>query len=145
MARTRLFARQRDGRIEVRLNEFGHDFVRVRFADLVAAQELPEHRWRAFLEQPIDPARDADDPLSSLERQKAVATNAELALLTADEDYLSEGEAWSWLSSLQHVLRAAAFDQGVVDYVSLHAASPEALEEIHALQQLLFDLSEALN
>jgi len=144
MARDSLFARRRDGRIEIRLNDLGRDFVRTRFAELVAAQDDSEHRWRASLEQPIDPARDADDPLSSLERQKSVANNAELALLTVDEQYLSEGEAWAWLSSLQHVLRAAAADHGVVDYVTLDAASPETLDEIFSLQQLLFNLSEAL-
>jgi hypothetical protein len=144
VARFRLFVRSRDGRIEVRLNDLGREFVRSRFARLVSAQADPTGEWRSTLDQPIDPTSDVDDPVRYFERQEATSTNAELALITSEEDYLSEGEAWAWLSSLQHILRAEAADRGVVDYVTLDEASPEDIEELHALQQLLFDMAEAL-
>jgi hypothetical protein len=145
MAGRRLFVRARDGRIEVRLNDLGREFVRSRFARLVAAQADPTSDWRATLDQPIDPSRDVDDVVRSLERQEATSTNAELSLITADEQYLSEGEGWAWLSSLQHILRAEAADRGIVDYPTLDEASPDDLDELHALQQLLFEMAEALN
>jgi hypothetical protein len=144
MGRNRLFARSRDGRIEVRLNDVGRMFVRTRFARLVAAQSDPSSEWRTTLDQPIDPSLDADDPVRSLEREEATSTNAELALLTTEETFLSEGEGWAWLSSLQHILRAEAADRGIVDYVTLDEATAEDLEELNALQQLLLDMAEAL-
>ena len=145
MARSQLFVKKRDGSVEVLLNQFGRDFVRVQFQLLHDAHEEVGHQWTASLSQPIDPSRDLDDPLRTLERQKATASNAELALLTVDEPTLNTSEAWAWLSSLQLALRATASAKHLATSEDLEQAAIEDLDLIHSLQQLLFELADALS
>jgi hypothetical protein len=145
MHRNQIFVRRRDGRIEVRLSDEGRAFVREQFGRLRVADEDEHHEWHLSLHQPIDPGLDDDDPLRSLERQRAMASNAELALLTADEQFLNEGEAWAWLSSLQLALRAVASLAGLLTADDVTKRPDEELVEVYALQQLLFDLSEAVS
>ena len=144
MARSRIFVARRDGRIEVRLNDAGREFVREQFGRLRVAEADPQHAWRGSLDQPIDPSRDDDDPLCQLERADAVTSNAELALVTAGEESLSTGEAWAWLTSLQLALRACAVTSGLMTEADVEAASPERLVDVVNLQALLFDLAAAL-
>lgn len=144
MRRVRAFDRRRDGSIEVRLTPFGRSFVVGQFERLRDADGVDGSGWRSALHPPIDPALNDDDPLRALERQEVVTSNADLALITAGEPSLSEGEAWAWLSSLQLALRAHAADQGLESAEDLEAADPEALEEVLVIQQLLFDLAAAL-
>jgi len=133
VARSRIFVARRDGRIEVRLNDAGREFVREQFGRLRVAEADPQHAWRGSLDQPIDPSR-AD----------AVTSNAELALVTAGEESLSTGEAWAWLTSLQLALRACAVTSGLMTEADVEAASPERLVDVVNLQALLFDLAAAL-
>jgi hypothetical protein len=140
-----LFQRTRDGRVRVRLSDEGREFVREQFGRLRVAEEDTEHAWHQPLNQPIDPGSDDDDPLRILERQKTMATNAELALLTVDEPVLSEGEAWAWFMSLQLVLRACAEVEGISTEDDLAERSDEELMTVHVLQQLLSDLTESLS
>jgi hypothetical protein len=144
VSRNRIFIRRRDGRIEVRLSDDGRAFVREWFSRLRVAEADAEHAWHGSLSPPIDPGQDADDPLRSLERQRAVATNAELALLSTDEDLLSEGEAWAWLSSLQLALRATAALEGLATADDVEHATANELAEVRALQHLLGELADAL-
>ncbi len=137
----KLFVRRRDGRVEVRLNEVGHDIVREVFAHVVAAERDPEHEWHLSLSPPINPSSDDDDPLSTLARQSEMASNAELALMTLQEQFLNDAEAWAWLCTLQVALRATAMVNGILSDEKLESASPELLDEIRTLQQFLFDLS----
>lgn len=141
----RIFVRRRDGRIEVRLNQAGRQFVHEQFARLRLAAADPDSPWREPLHQPIDPSQDADDPLRSLERESVVNSNAELALLSADEPFLTEAEAWAWLTSLQLALRATASLQHLATEEDLKSATPEELVVVHSLQDLLSDLVHALS
>ncbi|MDE3009067.1 MAG: hypothetical protein KGJ10_08130 [Acidobacteriota bacterium] len=140
----RLFVRRRDGRVEVRLNDDGRAFVRALFAEVVAAERDPNHVWRGGLLPPIDPSRDEDDPLTALQRQQQIATNAELALMTIDDQFLNEPEAWVWLSTLQVALRATALTHGLLDDERLAGAEPAIVEQVHGMQQLLFELADCL-
>ena len=144
MGRSTIFIRRRDGRIEVRLNEWGRQFIKEQFTTLSVAQEDVDHDWFAPLSSPIDPSRDDDDPLRTLERQKSTASNVELALLTVDDEFLNDAEAWAWLSSLQRALRATASSMDLASAHDVEEASESDLEIVHALQQLLFELAEVL-
>jgi hypothetical protein len=138
---TKLFVRRRDGRIEVRLNDVGRGIVREVFAHVLAGEQDPEHEWHLSLNPPINPSSDDDDPLSTLARQSQTASNAELAVMTLHEQYLSDSEAWAWLTTLQVALRSTAVKNGILSDEKLESAPPELLDEIHILQQFLFDLS----
>lgn len=140
----KLFVRRRDGRVEVRLNDEGRQFVRALFREVVAAERDPDHQWRGGLLPPIDPSRDEDDPLNVLQRQQQIATNAELALVTVDEQFLNDAEAWVWLSTLQVALRATALTNGLLDDERLEAAEAAVIDQVHAMQQLLFELADCL-
>jgi hypothetical protein len=145
VGRTTIFIRRRDGRIEVRLNEWGRQFIKEQFSLLMSAQEDSEHEWYAPLSTPIDPSRDDDDPLRQLERQRLAASNVELALLSVDDGFLNDAEAWAWLSSLQRVLRASASDFGLHTDKDVEQASAEEREVVLSLQQLLFELADVLS
>ncbi|HSN02635.1 MAG TPA: hypothetical protein VLS91_04035 [Acidimicrobiales bacterium] len=144
MAGNRLFVRRRDGRIEVRLNDAGRNFVRDVFAQVVTAEREPEHLWHASLHSPIDPSVDADNPLATLSRQSETTTNAELALVCVDEEFLTNAEAWAWLTSLQVALRSVAVSNGVLSDERLTEVEVELRAEIETLQSLLFSLAECL-
>ena len=137
-----IFVRRRDGRIQVRLTDEGRTFVGAQFDRLRAAED--DDKWRPLLQLPIDPRRDDDDPLRSLQRQEAIVSNAEMASLTVHHEFLSEGEAWAWMSSLQLCLRTVATLAGVVTPDDVATRTHEELSEILGLQQLLFDLASAL-
>jgi len=138
---TKLFVRRRDGRVEVRLNDVGRGIVREVFAHVVAGERDPEHEWHLSLNPPINPSNDDDDPLSTLARQSETASNAELAVMTLQEQYLTDSEAWAWLSTLQVALRSTAVANGILRDEKLESAPEELLDEIHILQQFLFDLA----
>ncbi len=140
----RLFVRRRDGRIEVRLNDAARSWVRDVFARVVAAERSPEHEWHASLHSPIDPSGDADDPLSILARENETTTNAELALVCVDEQFLTNAEAWAWLTSLQVALRSVAVSNGVLSDEKLAEIDADLRNEITTLQLLLFSLAECL-
>lgn len=144
MAGNRLFVRRRDGRIEVRLNDSGRNFVRGVFAQVVIAEREPDHQWHASLHSPIDPSIDADNPLSTLSRQSETTTNAELALVCVDEHFLTNAEAWAWLTSLQVALRSVAVSNGVLSDERLAEINADVRSEIETLQLLLFSLAECL-
>jgi hypothetical protein len=140
----KLFARRRDGRIEVRLNDAGREVVKEIFVRVVAAERDEEHEWHLSLNAPINPSSDHDDPLASLARQHDIATNAELSVMTLNEQYLNEAEAWAWLSTLQVALRSTAVANGILSDERLDTCPPEVLESIHMVQQFLFDLAACL-
>ena len=137
-----MFVRRRDGRIEVRLNDVGRSVAREAFGHVVAAERGPDHEWHVTLSAPIDPSSDQDDPLATLARQNEVETNAELAVMTLNEQYLNESEAWAWLSTLQVALRATAVANGLLSDEKLAAADPQLLDFIRTLQAYLFELAE---
>ncbi len=144
MAANRLFVRRRDGRIEVRLNDAGREVAREAFGRVIAAERDPQHEWRDTLNPPIDPSIDADDPFSTLNRQNEISTNAELAYMTLGEQFLNEGEAWAWLSTLQIALRSTAISHGLLSEQKLSACEPPLLDFIRTLQQFLFSLAECI-
>ena len=141
--RHRLFVRRRDGRIEVRLNDLGRTVARDAFTQVVAAERDAEHLWHAGL-SPIDPSVDHDDPVAMLTRQNEIATNAELALVTVEEQFLNAAEAWSWLSTMQVALRATALAHGLLSDEKLAASDEEVRTHVYMLQQFLFDLADTL-
>jgi hypothetical protein len=126
----------------VRLNDIGRGVVREVFAHVLAGERDPEHEWHLSLNPPINPSSDDDDPLSTLARQSETASNAELAVMTLDEQYLTDSEAWAWLSTLQVALRSTAVANGILSDEKLESASAELLDEIQILQQFLFDLAD---
>lgn len=140
----KLFARRRDGRVEVRLNDAGRAMVREVFGHVVAAERDPEHDWYVALNGPIDPTKDDDDPLSTLARQNDIVSNAELAVMTLREQYLNDAEAWAWFCTLQVALRSLALVHGILSDERLSSCDPSVLEEIRMIQHLLFDLSACL-
>ncbi|MBW4077728.1 MAG: hypothetical protein HIU84_04295 [Acidobacteria bacterium] len=144
MASNRLFARRRDGRIEVRLSDAGREVAREAFGHVVAAERDPDHEWHAGLNAPINPSSDDDDPLSMLTRQNEISTNAELAFMTLHEEFLNDAEAWAWLSTLQIALRSTAVANGLLSEEKLNASDPVLLDYVHTLQQFLFSLAECL-
>lgn len=139
--RHRIFVRRRDGRVEVRLNDLGRSVAREAFGRVVAAERDPDHEWHPALNAPIDPSRDADDPVSTLGRQHDIATNAELAVMTLNEQFLTDAEAWAWLTTLQVALRATAVAHGLLDEERLAGADAEVVTYVRTLQQFLFDLA----
>jgi hypothetical protein len=137
----KLFVRRRDGRVEVRLNELGRGLVREMCARVLAAERDVEHEWHLSLRPPINPSSDDDDPLSALARENEMASNAELAFTSLNEQYLTDAEAWAWLCNLQVALRATAIAHGILSDEKLEEAPPELLDDIRTLQHFLFDLS----
>ncbi len=144
MAVHRLFVRRRDGRVEVRLNDAGRAIAREAFGHVVAAERDPQHEWGPTLNAPMDPTRDEDDPVATLTRQHQTSTNAELAVASLHEQFLTDAEAWAWLCTLQVALRATAVSTGLLSDEKLQAADPDVLNEVRTLQQFLFDLAECL-
>ncbi len=144
MASNRLFARRRDGRLEVRLNDAGRSVLRAVFSQVVAAERDTNHEWHLSLQSPINPGRDADDPVAVLARQVGTSTNAELALASVHEQFLTDVEAWAWLTSLQVALRSVAVSQGILSEERLAAAEDELRQQIATLQLLLVSLAECL-
>lgn len=144
MVGNRLFVRRRDGRIEVRLNEAGRSVAREAFGRVVVAERDPDHEWHAGLSTPIDPSSDTDDPVATLNRQSDIATNAELAVMTLNEQFLNEAEGWAWLSTFQLALRSTAVANGLVNQERLETCSPELLDFVRTLQQFLFALADCL-
>ena len=142
MVGSRLFVRRRDGRIESRLTDFARSVVREAFANVLAAERDPEHEWHVSLSGPIDPSLDHDNPVSMLARQNETSTNAELAQVTVDEQFLTDTEAWAWLTSLQVALRSTAQAKGLMSDEQLEACDDELLEYVHMLQQFLFELAD---
>ncbi len=140
----KLFARRRDGRVEVRLNDAGRAAIREVFVHVVAAERDDNHEWHLSLNAPINPSSDDDDPLSTLARQHEIATNADLAIMTVAEPYLNEAEAWAWLSTLQVALRSTAVANGILSDERLESCPPEVLDDIRTIQQFLFDLAGCL-
>lgn len=137
----KLFVRRRDGRIEVRLSEAGREVVRETFAHVLAAEQDPDHDWHVSLHAPINPSSDEDDPLAMLAREKDVASNAELAVMTLREQFLTDAEAWAWLSTIQVALRSTAVANGILSDEKLEACPSELLEDIRTMQHFLFDLA----
>jgi hypothetical protein len=141
VAGSKVFTRRRDGRVEVRINEYGRSVVRSAFANVLAAERDPDHEWHVSLSGPIDPSLDHDNPVSVLARQSETSTNAELASLTVDEEFLNDAEAWVWLTTLQVALRSTAQTNGLLTDEQLAAADAEMLSYVRTLQSLLFDLA----
>jgi hypothetical protein len=141
VAGSKLFTRRRDGRVEVRMNDYARDIVRSAFSNVLAAERDPEHEWHVALSGPIDPSRDQDDPLSMLSRQNETSTNAELAGLSVDEQFLNDTEAWAWLTTLQVALRSTAQSKGLLTDEQLAATSADVLLYVQTLQHFLFDLA----
>jgi hypothetical protein len=137
----KLFVRRRDGRIEVRINDYGRTIVRGAFANVLAAERDPNHEWHLSLTGPIDPSLDRDNPLSMLAREKDTSTNAELAGLSAGEQFLNDAEAWAWLTTLQVALRSVAQTKGLLTDEQLAACDEEILTYVRSLQQFLFELA----
>ncbi len=140
----RLFARRRDGRVEVRLSDEGRAFVAATAREVAAAEGDPGHAWGAGLHAPIDPGRDADDPLAILSRQSDLASNAELVLATLAEATLSDAEAWAWFCTLQVALRSIAVANGLLDDDAWNARGGSLVEHVQTLQALLFELAKVL-
>lgn len=137
----KLFARRRDGRVEVRLNDLGRGVIREMCAHVLAAERDVDHEWHLSLRPPINPSSDDDDPLSALARENEMQSNAEIVVLSLNEEYLSDAEAWAWLCTLQVALRATAITHGILSDEKLEEASPDLLDTILTLQHFLFDLS----
>jgi hypothetical protein len=108
---------------------------------VLAAERDPEHEWHVSLSGPIDPSLDRDNPVSMLARQTETSTNAELASLTVDEQFLNDAEAWVWLTTLQVALRSTAQTNGLHTDEQLAAADEEMLSYVRTIQSLLFDLA----
>ena len=137
----KLFVRRRDGRVEVRLNDYARSVARDAFVNVLSAERDPEHVWHAALSGPIDPSLDTDNPVSMLSRQNETSTNAELACVTIDESFLSENEAWAWLTTLQVALRSMSVSRGVLDDEQLANCPEDLMAWIQAVQHLLFELA----
>ncbi|MEI8126363.1 MAG: hypothetical protein WCG86_00950 [Actinomycetota bacterium] len=145
MAPLHLFIRRRDGRIEVRVAESGREFIVKQMARVAAAESDSAHEWHSYLHAPMNPSADADDPLRVFERQKATATNAELALLSAHEEFINNVEAWAWLTTLQIALRSEMMAQGVFDSANLDVKSESEVADIRSLQYVLFELARVVS
>ncbi len=140
----RLFSRRRDGRVEVRLSAEGRAFVGASAREVVAAEHDVDHAWGAALHAPIDPSRDADDPLAILSRQSDLTSNAELVLATLDEAALTDAEAWAWFCTLQVALRSIAVANGLLDDDAWSAQGGALVEHVQTIQALLFELARVL-
>jgi len=108
---------------------------------VLAAERDPDHEWHLSLNAPINPSSDDDDPLASLARQNEIASNAELSVMTLEEQYLTDAEGWAWLSTIQVALRSTAVMNGLLSDEKLEACDPELLEDIRTMQQFLFELA----
>lgn len=139
-----LFKKKRDGSISVHVNAQARAFIGEIFNQVVAAENDPNHVWHASMNPPINPAANSDDPLATFSRQKEMASNAELAQMTVNEDTLSAGEAYAWMTSLQLALRATATSQGLIDEESLARIDPETKQYILNVQSLLYGLADCL-
>lgn len=139
----RLFRRKKD-EIEVRLNDAARTFVRGVFEQVVAAEHNPDHTWHMGLSAPIDPSRDADDPLAVLKRQSDTISNAELALATAMASSLNLAEAWAWVATLQVGLRSVAVQAHIHHQDEWAATSGETREIIESIQLLQSSLVNSL-
>ena len=123
------------------MNDYGRSVVRNAFANVLAAERDPDHEWHVALSGPIGPSLDHDDPVSMLARQTETSTNAELAGLTVDEQFLNDAEAWVWLTTLQVALRSTAQTHGLHTDEQLAGADAEMLSYVRTLQSLLFELA----
>jgi hypothetical protein len=144
MARSRLFQRRRDGHVEVKLNGHAREFIAQQMQKVVDADHDTQHPWHNYVHSPMNPSADSDDPLRVLQRQKETASNAELALLTVEEEQLSVVEAWAWLTTMQIALRNHVVARGAFENDSLEGIDEAELSEIRDLQYLLFELARAL-
>jgi hypothetical protein len=142
--RHRLFVRRRDGRIEVKLNDLGRAVAREAFGHVVAAERDPDHEWHSSLNAPINPSSDQDDSVSILARQNEISTNAELAVLTLNDDFLNDAEAWAWFCTLQVALRSTAQANGLMSDEKLASAEADLLDYIRTIQQFLFELADCI-
>ena len=140
----RAFQRRRDGRIEVNLSEQGRHYLRQEFERIHATLSDTSSTALPILRQPIDPSRDDDDPLRTLERDHAVSSSVELALVTVDEEFLNDAEAWAWAASIGLVLQGLAAHHNLHTDDDVNAADPNVTADLHAVQALLWDLSRAL-
>jgi len=77
VAGSKIFTRRRDGRVEVRMNDYGRSVVRSAFANVLAAERDPDHEWHVSLTGPIDPSlrsrqsgRDARTPDRDLHQRR---------------------------------------------------------------------------
>jgi hypothetical protein len=123
------------------MNDYARDIVRNAFSNVLSAERDPEHEWHVALSGPIDPSLDQDNPLSMLARQNETSTNAELASLSVDEEFLNDTEAWAWLTTLQVALRSTAQSKGLLTDEQLAATSADVLLYVQTLQHFLFDLA----
>jgi hypothetical protein len=137
-----MFVRRRDGRIEIRLNEVGRSVAREAFGHVVAAERDPTHEWHVILNAPIDPSCDHDDPVATLNRDHDTSTNAELAVMTLNDQFLNEAEAWAWLCTLQVALRSTALANGLLSDEKLAACESGMLDYVRTLQTFLFELAD---
>ncbi|HEY5120058.1 MAG TPA: hypothetical protein VII84_00615, partial [Acidimicrobiales bacterium] len=136
-ARQRMFVRRRDGRIEIRLNDFGRSVAREAFGHVVAAERDPDHEWHVILKAPIDPSSDQDDPVATLNREHDTSTNAELAVMTLNDQFLNDAEAWAWLCTLQVALRSTAIANGLLSDEKLSECATDLLDYVRTLQSFL--------
>ena len=139
-----IFQRQADDAIAVAMSDFGRDFVRQHFELVRQAQSDAEHSWHAAFVAPITPASDEDDEQRLDQRERAMATAAELAFITVDDDMITNEEAWCWLRTLQLALRGVASEAHVIDEQSLRGADDDVRARVNSLQYLLAELAEVL-
>ena len=122
VAGNQLFVRRRDGRIEVRLNDAGRVVAREAFGRRGGGRAGPGPRVARGPECPDRSEQRHRRPASpTLNRQSDIATNAELAVMTLNEQFLNESEAWAWLSTFQLALRSTAVANGLVNQERLES------------------------
>jgi len=141
---SRLFVRRRDGRIEVKINAVGRAILKEAFVNVLKAEQDPSHQWHVSLNGPIDPSQDADNPLAMFSRQNEISTNAELAGVTVEDNFLNDAEGWAWLTTLQVALRSTVQSYGILDDEKWASAAAEVRGYVENLQQLLFELADVL-
>ena len=69
-------------------------------------------------------------------------TTGDVAVMTLNEEFLNDAEAWAWLSTLQLALRSTAIANGLLSDEKLASCDEELLHFVHTLQQYLFELAE---
>jgi hypothetical protein len=141
---SKLFVRRRDGRIEVRLSDTARLFVKEVASHVEAAEHDVNHDWHTSMVRPIEPTADNDDPLSILARQHETDSNAALCLASVEDEFITDVEAWSWLTTLQVGLRAISSSGGIGTEENFRLADPIIQERIVTLQMFLFALAEIL-
>lgn len=139
-----LFKKKRDGSIAVHLNDNARAFVGEIFDQVVQAENDPNHEWHLSMNPPINPAANSDDPLATFARQKEMASNAELAQMTINEETLSAGEAYAWMTSLTLALRATVSLKNISDERALHNVDSDTRQYILTIQSLLFGIADCL-